>query len=163
LCSLEFEAPEKVQWSKVVKGLFLTANDKGEVRVYDYHDALNPELVNIVKQADMVVPSWLKKNTGIAAGYSGKLISFHKEEDKTIIKMKKVVKDKELVSAVKTFDKMLEQTSLANICELKAGEKSQSEQERTEWLLIQSLAAEKKEIALCALGFDSSLYFSLTS
>jgi hypothetical protein len=140
-----------------MKGLFLTEGNKGEVKVYGYHDALNPKLVNMVKQTDMVVPAWLKKNTGLTTGYSGKLISFHKEDEKTILKVRQMVKDKELVKAIKTFDKMLEQTSLLNICELKAEENKESEQERTEWLLIQSLAAEDKEIALCTLGFDSSL------
>lgn len=163
MCSLEFEAPRNVNWSRAMKGLFLAGNHKGEVKVYSLHDALNPELTNMVKQADMVVPSWLRKSSGLAAGYSGKLIIFNKEDDQTKITIKQVVRDKELVDAIKSFDRMLEENSLPNICASKVDKSAEFEQDRTEWLLMQSLAAEDKDIALRTLGFNSSSYFLYTS
>lgn len=150
---MDFEAPNALQWSKVMKGIFLAGNDKGELRVYGYHDALNPELVSTVKQPELVVPEWLKKSRGIASGYSGKLISFTREDGQTKLTMRQVAEDKGLVRAIRTFGKMLEQVSLPKICALRA-----EEEDGSEWLLMQSLASEDKGIALRTLGFDSAAY-----
>lgn len=161
MCSLEFEAPRNLNWSKAMKGLFVAGNIKGEVKVYSLHDAINPELTYMVKQADVIVPLWLKKNSGLAAGYSGKLITFNKEDNQTKLTIKQVIRDKRLVDAIKSFDRMLEESSLPNICASRADKNAEIEQERTEWLLMQSLASEDKDIALCTLGFNSSMYISL--
>jgi len=151
------------QWLPENKGIFATNSGEGLISIYNYHDAMNPELVKNTKQSpDLLAPNWLKNNSSINYGYSGKMLTFTNNLSENTSKLaisKNIYINQELVSKIREFDKMLEEKNLAEICQMKSDENSEQNIEKIIWLFMKGLALNNKCIILNALGFDPNKYF----
>lgn len=128
--------------------MFLATTGDGTLNLYQYHDASNQNLVKATKQAELLPPTWLNRNAGVAFGYGGKMLSFAPSaEQGSTLTIATRVEDPELVAGIRRFEDILEHRTIDQLCAAKVSNLTST---RDRWRRTSEMSQTGPSGCLCA-------------